>query len=177
MKAPAPRIMIDRVDRGPVMVPTKGGILVDGWREEFSCQVDGRMLVARVEVIKREGMDVDRTRMLEALKTLEEMAKEVARATGLFAKVEIGTTADGQSVIYFELSEPEVPKLKGVELIQVRGLLHLIHNQNPKWPRDKVNLVLARARLGKGPYAGEWARMTARGPRKGPDEDDASSPD
>ncbi|HEV3028782.1 MAG TPA: hypothetical protein VG457_14480, partial [Planctomycetota bacterium] len=59
-------------------------------------------------------------------------------------------------------------------LILVRGLLTTIHVQNPKWSKKKVLEVAAFARVGKGPYAGEWERMNARGPSEA-DADDAAA--
>ncbi len=63
-----------------------------------------------------------------------------------------------------------VPPLTTVQIIQLKALGRLIHQQHPKWVRAKVADMMTAARLGRGPYAGEWARMTARGPVRGPDD-------
>lgn len=63
-----------------------------------------------------------------------------------------------------------VDPLTTVQTIQLKALGRLIHEQHPKWTRQRVAYEMVYARQGKGSYAGEWARMTARGPIRGPDD-------
>lgn len=170
------KLIIGRSDKGLVTGKTKGGIDAPVWREEFVVDVKGRFLFGRCDVPDGgySPQDLASQRVTEAIATLKLMGEQIGKELGKNVELKIEEDPLGQGLLtYFECT---TRPLSGVELILVRGLANLIHQQHPKWKREKVNEVLAFARVGKGPYAGEWTRMNARGPGfklVEPDPDDA----
>lgn len=163
MSAGPYKLAVKRADRGVVMATLPSGVDGPVWREDLEVDVKGRPLFCRCDVpVRSDVIDVAAFRGQELLKVLCVMAKSIEEETGRQVEIKVEKDALGVDTIFFECS---IKPLRGVELIKVRGLAQLIHQQHPKWSREKVNEVLAYARVGKGPYAGEWDRMNARGPR------------
>lgn len=164
MSAQAYRLPLKRADRGVVMGTLPSGLDAPVWREDLEVDVKGRPLVCRCDVpVRKDIVDIAEYRGQELFKVLCVMAKAIEEETDRKVEVLVEKDVLGVQTIFFECS---VRPLAGVEKILVRGLAHRIHDQHPKWPREKVSEILALARLGKGPYAREWERMCARGPSK-----------
>lgn len=165
------RLPIARSDKGLVLGLLKNGMTAKVWREEFVVDVNGQFLFGRCDVPEPEGIvvDVQHIRASEALEVLKDMGKQIAERLGKNVELKVEEDPLGQGrVMFFECT---VKPLQGVQLILVRALAYRIHEQHPKWSKQKVNEVLAYARVGKGPYAGEWDRMNARGPGEAKSDD------